>query len=140
MALFTPPSSGTWTPTFTVATPGNFSITVTPIGFYVRTGSLVYAQFDISPSSFTHSTASGTVTITGLPFPVATGKEAWGAMQWSGITKASYTNIVCRATGGGSLLDLLAMGSGVANTTLLIGDFPTAGSVRLKGSVSYLAA
>lgn len=133
-------ATGTWTPTFAIGTPGNFAGTVTPIGAYFRIGSLVYVQFDLTFSAFSHSSASGTVTITGLPFTVSTGIESWGAMQWSGITKTNYTNIVCRATSNTTTLDLLAMGSGQANATLSITDFPTGGSVRLKGAVLYVRA
>lgn len=61
---------GTWTPTFTCTTPGNLSVTYgARSGSYVKIGQIVYVNCRISIPAMTHSTASGTILVTGLPFP-----------------------------------------------------------------------
>lgn len=60
---------GTFTPTLTFDTPGNLAITYTVrTGNYTKIGRMVNFACRILTSSFTHSTASGNLRITGLPF------------------------------------------------------------------------
>jgi|SRR5213595_535298 len=79
---------GTWTPTVTFATPGNLNIVYgTRTATYTKIGNLVVASFDITTTTFTHSTASGTWLITGLPF--AAGARCSGALTMAGVTITS---------------------------------------------------
>lgn len=60
---------GTWTPTLTFTNPGNLSATYTQrYGHYTKIGNLVYVVAYMIIDPFTHTTASGEATISGLPF------------------------------------------------------------------------
>ena len=132
---------GTWTPALTFATPGNLSISyTTQVGSYIKIGRFVMVSFTISASSFTHTTASGNAQITALPFTPVTNDFVFpGALQWQGITKAGYTDIVCRADNNSTTVLLIASGSGVTNTIVTAADMPTGGAVGLRGTITYLA-
>jgi hypothetical protein len=59
---------GTWTFAMTFATPGNLSVSYgSSTGYYLKIGNLVYlyGTFTFTP---THTTASGAIQITGMPF------------------------------------------------------------------------
>lgn len=131
---------GTWTPAFTFGTPGNLSVAYsTQQGSYTKVGRVVVAEFNLVTSSFTHTTASGNASITGLPVTVTgdAGYGAGGGMFWSGITKASYTQVTPFVLASATAISLLASGSGVAAAFLAAGDFPTAGTVQLRGTLIY---
>jgi hypothetical protein len=134
---------GTWTPALTFATPGDLSVAyTTQVGAYTKIGNAVIAQFTIVTSSFTFTTASGNLTITGLPFSSinTTGQNYANAMRWSGITKAGYTSGVSFLTPGSSSLLMRMDGSGVAEALVTAADTPTGGSVILGGTLVYFTA
>ena len=131
---------GTWTPVLTFSTPGDLSVVYsTQDGTYRKVGGLVVVQFAIATSTFTHTTASGSLQITGMPFNQIGAVPGISSMYWQGITKANYTQVVARATGG-TTADFVASGSG--QTASLIGrsDVPTGGTGSLVGSIFYHAA
>lgn len=127
---------GTWTPVFTFTTPGNLSVTYdTQAGTYTKIGRQVVARFFLDFATFTHTTASGSCTIT-LPFqPGAAGYT--GSLLWQGITKAGYTDVVPYTSASSSTVFLIASGSGQAASGVAASDMPTGGSVRLEGTVTY---
>lgn len=132
--------TGTWTPVFTFATPGNLSVTYsTQVGSYTKIGRQVTAWFSIVTSAFTHTSASGNATITGLPFAVqnVTGYFPRGPLQWGGITKANYTAVVCGPVLNTTNMVFQASGSGQASANIAAADMPTAGTVVLVGTISY---
>jgi hypothetical protein len=136
-------SSGTWTPSFTFATPGDLSVSYSSrSGTYHKVGDLVFANFVIVTSAFTHTSASGQAQITGLPFTSSsvTGNEASGTVTWAGITKTNYTQVITRLSAGGDLITLRIMGSGQTNDNVDVADMPTGGTVVLVGSINYRAA
>ena len=60
---------GTFTPTLSFSTPGNLAVTYAiQKGRYTKIGRLVHYQINLQTSAFTHSTASGNLEISGLPF------------------------------------------------------------------------
>lgn len=129
-----------WTPVFTFATPGNLATVYSQQrGFALRDGKLVHADFRMDLTTFTHTTAAGNAQITGLPWTstTATGYIASGKLAWTGITKANYTEIALRLFDTATLLELLASGSGQALSTVVPADMPTAGTVTLRGSITY---
>lgn len=133
-------TEGTWTPTLTFATPGNLAVGYTvQIGFYTRVGNLVTAGFLVTTSSFTHTTASGAVQITGLPFTTAnvSNQNVYGPAFWQGITKASYTNVMCRIAANSNIIDFGIAGSGQTGTLVAAADMPTGGSVVLHGTLAF---
>lgn len=79
----------TWTPVVTFATAGDVSVAYsTRIGTYVKIGRKVFIELVIVTSTFTHTTASGNLRITGLPFtPANNAGLAVGAV--SGLVNGS---------------------------------------------------
>lgn len=130
----------TWTPVLTFATPGNLSVTyAVQVGTYIKTGKMVTVQFRISTSSFTHTSASGNLLITGLPFASnsVTNSNTVGALRWNGITKASYTDLVSFMNAAESQFRVSASGSGVGSANVDAADMPTGGTVSLFGTHTY---
>ncbi len=131
---------GTWTPALTFATPGDLAVTYSSqLGWYTKIGNVVVCWFNLVTSAFTHTTASGSLQITGLPFSVnsTTGSFGISTLYFQGITKAGYTQFVFRAIPGSTGADCLASGSGVAAATVNAADMPTAGTVLLRGQLTY---
>lgn len=130
---------GSWTPVLTAANPGNLNIYYSSqIGRYTKTGRTVTLQFTIATSTFTHTTASSFVKITGIPYTcngTIGGNNSLG--EWSGITKATYTQINSQIGSSGTFIYFRASGSGVASGYLDITDLPTGGSVIIRGSITY---
>jgi hypothetical protein len=132
---------GTWTPVLTAATPGDLSVTyAAQVGVYTKMGRLVVASFTITSSAFTHTTASGALQVTGLPFTSAnvTNQNSIGGCFWGGITKATYTNIVSRNLANTAIVSFVASGSGVATSAVAITDCPTGGTMVLQATLFYV--
>lgn len=133
-------SSGTFTPTlgFSV-TNGDLAITYgTNSGRYVLIGNVVIATFEITTSAFTHTTASGSATISGLPFASASNVILWvGSTNWAGITKANYTDVAVDISNGVASAILVASGSAQSLSAVAATDMPTGGTVRIRASVAY---
>jgi hypothetical protein len=133
---------GTWTPTVTFATPGDLSVTYNTNqrqGTYTRIGDRLYINFAVGTATFTYTTASGALQITGLPFTAKTvaGIQNIGSMVWGGITKVGYTQVVPRVNSAASLVDFIASGSGVTQSSVISTDVPTTSSVVLRGTLVY---
>mgnify|MGYP000443961182 CR=1 FL=1 len=128
---------GTWTPVVTFATPGDLSVAYSAqIGHYTKIGRLVYVEFNVVTSTFTHTTASGNLTVTGLPF-TSSGTNRCCGLNWSGITKAGYTSVVSLLGTGATSFIFSASGSGVAASNVAVADVPTGGTVILRGTLIY---
>lgn len=134
---------GSFTPVLTFATPGNLAVTYsTQTGFYTKVGRQVTVTILIITSAFTHTTASGNATITGLPFTSmsTSGSATRGLCAFAGITKAGYTQVVSALGASASSLTLRASGSGVAIGSVLAADMPTGGTVNIEISHTYFTA
>lgn len=132
---------GTWTPVLTFATPGDLSVTyANQAGFYTKIGREVILRFAMSTATFTHSTASGNLQITGLPFTSSstTGAVSEGALRWSGINKASYTDCYVTIGLGVTLLGIGTAGMGQVAASVMATDMPSGGTVLLFGQVTYM--
>lgn len=76
-------SESTWTPAVTFTTPGDLAIVLSVAkGKYLRIKNTVTITFHIFTSTFTHTTASGNLRITGLPF---TSKNEANLLRSSGL-------------------------------------------------------
>lgn len=132
---------GTFTPVLTFATPGDVAVAYTnQVARYTRIGNRIHAQIDILTSSFTHTTASGNLRITGMPvgiMPRATGARWQGALEFQGITKATYTNFAMAAIALDASLYITASGSGVARSLVTAADMPTGGSVIINSQLTW---
>lgn len=122
---------GTFTPTFTAATPGTMSRTYTvQDGHYVRLGNRCLCTLRVAVSNWTKGTATGAFTIGGLPFTqnsTTPQGAAQGAVSADGWTKAGYTDLAVRVKGGAADMAIMVSGSGVALVDLSIDDLPDIG-------------
>ena len=128
-----------FSPTITFAVPGDLAVTYsTRSGRSMQKGNLCTATFNLVTSSFTFTTASGNLLITGFPVTSSTAvSPAIGAVVFSGITKATYTSVVCRKETANTQLNFQASGSGVVVSNVVAADTPSAGSITLIGTVTY---
>ena len=133
-----------WTPTLTAATPGDISVTYSVrLGRYTPIGGMVWLHCLIETSAFTHTTATGDLQISGLPFAAKTdtGLVHVGALAISGWNPATaYTWITCKIDSGASLLKFLQGADNVAVAEMQIGDLPTGGTPSLAADIFYRAA
>ena len=131
-----------FTPTLTFATPGDLNVTYTVrIGSWTRMGNLVMISVSINTSGFTHTTASGNLRVTGLPFTVQNTANHFpvGTLSMSGWLKVGYTVLASYGTPGQSYLEFAADGSAQAHSTLASGDVPTGGTIFLYSTLAYMA-
>lgn len=127
-----------WTPVVSCATPGNLTVAyTTQIGSRVSVSGMTVLSFEIVTSTWTHTTASGVVILSGMPNgPSDFSPAPITTLLFSGMTKAGYTQVAFRYSGSGQML-LQASGTGVAIADVNVTDFPTGGTVVLKGTVVY---
>ncbi len=131
-----------WTPTLTFVTPGDLNVVYSSrAGTYIREGKKVTATFEVVTSAFTHTTASGVMSLTGLPIDATSASVFTGAVWFTGVTLGTHTSFVARA-GAPSLssIDIVASGSGVGATQLTTAHVPSGGTPIFVGSVVYFIA
>lgn len=129
-----------WTPVLTCGSPGDLAITYsTQSGSWHQLGQLVCLSFELVTSAFTWTTASGAVTITGLPTIGVSPAPIQGSLSFSGITKANYTQFTPYVPLSSVQVLFNCCGSGQSEGFLQVADLPTAGTVKLAGSVWYLS-
>lgn len=127
---------GTWTPVLTFDTPGNLNVVYsTQTGEYTKIGRLVTVICAVETSTWTHTTASGNLRVTGLPF--TPGGASRGAIAWQGVTKANYTDATIVVASALAYALVQVYGSGQNRATLSTGDMPTGGNVVIGGSLPY---
>jgi len=132
---------GTFSPVLTFSTPGDLSVTYSiQFGKYTKIGNKVTVEWAIITSTFTHTTASGSLLITGMPFAIAASTTSIGTITPSGINKVGYTQVQTRLGGGGGTtgLDLMATGMGVGVSAVAVADAVTGASINFRGTISYL--
>lgn len=125
-----------FTPALTFSTPGDLSGTYTAqTGRATKTGRSVSAEIRLDVSSFTYTTASGTLNITGLPFAPAV--TSIGVVRFGGINKPGYTQLVFQVAGGSTTATLAASGMGVAPADVVVADVPSGGALTVRASITY---
>lgn len=131
------PTTGTFTPGLAFATPGTSSFTgATASGTWTRLGNRVWFNATIQ-CTLTKGTAAGTLSLTGLPFTVAT--QIRLPIFWTPYTKAGYTAGFANLAAGGTTAALTFTGSGVAAATLVPADLAD-GTIIVNVSGSYLTS
>jgi hypothetical protein len=133
---------GTWTPSITASTPGDLTVAFSSqSGVYTKIGRTVTVTFFLATSTFTHSTASGSIRISGLPFTVSNTAGATsysnGALASQGWTKANY-GVTLASVQNATEIRMVATGSAQNLDNLLITDFATGNLVMLRGSITYI--
>lgn len=134
-------SVSTWSPVLTFDTPGDLNVVYSAdrAATCFRLGNFVFASFQLTASTFTHSTGTGNVRVTGLPFTAGQSPMRFmSPLNWSGITKANYTDIVARIDAGTAYVILSASGSGQPLAQVTTADMPSGGTPTLRGGVIYL--
>lgn len=135
--------AGSWTPVLTFATAGDLSVAYTAqVGVFEKNGNEVTASCSILTSTFTHTTASGNLRVTGLQHTSATVSGAvWsGSARWRGVTKANFTDVISQVGSAVAYFEFGISGSGQVATTIQAGDMPTGGTVQIIASAKYRAA
>jgi hypothetical protein len=132
-------ATGTWMPAITFSIPGNLGVAYTAQqGSYTKIGRLVVAPYRIITSSFTHTTASGTLLLTGLPFTAGGALAQWStAVSIGGWTQAGYTQVLADILSGGTSARFLASGSGVPVVQVGVANMPSGGTPTLTGVAIY---
>jgi hypothetical protein len=130
---------GTWTPVLTFVTPGNLNVVYSvQVGTYTKVGREVHLHVHLTLSTFTHTTASGNLNITGSPFTAANNNLVnTGVLAWTGITKANYTAMALAMTPNSAVGIVRASGSGQVLATLTTADMPTGGTPQLHGQMTF---
>ena len=127
-----------WTPVLTCGVIGNLTIVYsTQSGIIHRVGQLIVLQFSIETSTFTYTTASGSILITGVPIISSNVAAFPGTLSFNGITKAGFTQFAPVIGTSSNTLTIDACGSAQTRVGLAITDLPTTGVVRLTGSLIY---
>lgn len=131
--------SGNWTPELTAATPGDLSVAYSAqLGQYRRINDQVFLNFKIVTSTWTHSTASGLLKITGLPFTPAT----QSGQHWTGggtirFTKANFHAPAPIISSADPTIYWYVTGSGQAPTLLVVSETPSGTQVTAQGQLWY---
>lgn len=134
-------SSGTWTPVFTFATPGNLSVSyAVQAGYYIRIGNFVMVRLFITFTP-TFTTSSGNMQITGLPFnPVSA--QSYGSSGSINNTSnigygASKTYINLLASSGSTILGIVGNGSGQDGTNTTFSNINSGASSSISATLCY---
>ncbi len=131
---------GTWTPVFTCATVGNLAPNYTlQVGTFTRIGRQVTINYELRLAP-THTTASGSVRITGLPFTngasiiVGTYASDTGLMPNFQAGRTQINTVLFNAD---NKLFLYSNGSAANANAINITDYTTATAYRIYGTLTY---
>ena len=133
---------GTWTPVITFTTPGDLSVVYSSQrGDYTKIGRMVQLQCSIVTTTFTHTTASGALRITGIPFngDTTTDVRSTGTLQFQGLKDATSLSqaVIRMAAGNSTFLDVIGSGYGVANVQLTTANTTSGTQVTLVFMITY---
>lgn len=129
----------TWTPTITAATPGDLAVVYsTRVGSYNKLGRLVKVWLNIITTTFTWTTATGALQITGLPFKCATFNFVGGQADTQGIVKAGF-NLGIAVPSNGTTMQLIGDNTTTGGRAFVqINTDTTSGTnLVIRGSVEY---
>lgn len=129
--------SAAWTPVLTFATPGDLSVAyTTQLGRYTRIGNMVTLSGSLLTSTFTHTTASGNLQITGTPFASGAGFTSVGQLRWSGFSTTATDLCVSIGTGT-SIITCVGSTTAASLVTMTTATTPTATVHNLVFSLTY---
>lgn len=131
----------TFTPTVTFATPGDVSVTYSTdngIGYRVVSpgGAMCWASYKIVTNTFTFTTASGSLLVSGLPWNTSSLYTGTGVLAaWGGFTGATGIPVVNASSGNGTFsFNYGTTGSNnVDNTKVTSGT-----NLTIAGEVQYV--
>lgn len=135
MPIYQQQSEGSWTPTFSAATPPTDVTYTTQTGRWVRQGSIVYYEFLLTLSN-KGSGGVGTVAIDGLPFAARSGNYGQGGgLRVSTLTfpGGGYTAPTPRVLQSTTTINISLSGSTLAAVFSVWADWANTTSVSAGG-------
>ena len=129
---------GTWTPGITFATPGDLSVTYSAqTGRYTKIGRFVFIECYVQTSAFTHTSASGVLAVTGLPFTVPNVFQGVAACAFRGWTD-TLGWIGARPARDSTTVDFIISESATALVQVTAAIMPTGGTVDIRFQLGYV--
>ena len=129
-------TSGTWTPTFTFATPGDLSFSYTTrTGVWTRVGNIMVVSFVIAGTP-TFTTSSGALNISGIPVAFSSSIYFSGVLSGAGVTYPS-SRTTSIGLGGGTSINYSAYGSALSATTIQASAIATGVALLATGTIVY---
>lgn len=133
----------TWTPVLTFATVGDLSVAYSAqVGSYTKIGKLITLTCNIVTTTFTHTTASGALQVTGLPVAAKTltSYAAEGTLSHAGLTTGSVP--VSAEIGSAASLVTFKASSGTpsAISSIAAANTTTGTQVTLNFTIQYESA
>jgi hypothetical protein len=128
-----------WTPVLTFATPGDLNVAYSQqYGTYCKRGPLVTVNFTIVTSTFTWTTASSSLEITGLPYlsDATTGRNGWGSVSVLGITFPTGCTQITPCVAPNTQLIVLRF-CGTTAPTAAASNTTSGVGIQLLGSIEY---
>lgn len=132
---------GTWTMGITFATAGDLSVVYSAqTGRYTKVGRAFLYDGTVTTTTFTHTTATGALRVTGLPIASGSGIPAVSLARWTGVVSAVATpqiialvtspniqfEVMNVAAGTTATLTQANAASGVQKSIILSGQYATA--------------
>lgn len=132
---------GTWTMGITFSTPGDLSVVYSSqSGRYTKIGRAHMYEGTVTTTTFTYTTATGTLRVSGLPFAPASGVPVVSLGRWTGVVSAVATpqivgqvngtnvqfEVMNVAAGTTATLNQANAASGVQKSIFLSGQYATA--------------
>jgi len=136
---------GSWTPDITFTTMGDFSVAYSrQVGRYIKVGKTVTVWAHLVTSTFTHTTASGELRITGLPFTSANNSamETTGSCETSAVTVwggAGYTQINSNIVVSTTYVRLVGSQAGVNRSSVQANDTTSGTNITVILQITYEA-
>lgn len=134
-------SEASWTPVLTFDTPGNLNVVYsTRTGYLVQVGRKIFLQWYIQTSTFTHTTASGNLKVTGFPFtPSATFPEQVGPVTYSGLTLAGFLDLLARVLNASAgTIQFVASSSGGGRALMNTTNTTSGTNIFMQGSIEFI--
>ena len=129
---------GTWTPSFDFGTAGNLTIVYSSqVGIYTKIGRTVHVEMTMATTTFTHTTASGNASISGLPFTIGGTDATTLSGACGGYVNATYPILGMQFFPTVTAIFLTRGGpsAGAAATFL---DFPSSGNLYITFQATYI--
>jgi hypothetical protein len=130
---------GTWTPTLKGDNAATGQTYTQQVGFYVKVGKLVYANYDVSLSA--KGTMSGNVTISSLPFSGSGAGigNAGGPVVYWGSMNTSWNSIQAHIGDGNNYANCYGTQGSGNTTTSSVSPTDLTNSTRWMGMLVYQA-
>lgn len=132
---------GTWTPVVSFTTPGDLTVVHSvQQGHYVRIGNLVTFTFRLNTSTFTYTTASGAMVISGLPFTAISTSPGRGSVKIDGWNAASISTMGIEVGVSTSTINIFTSKTAASSAQLNQGNFTSATNIGVWGTASYFTS